>query len=107
MRHSMLARLSPAERAVPLSGKDFMAARVIKGLTELQSLVGRTLGTSDWFDVTQERVNEFAEATGDRQWIHCEPLRAAAESPYGGTIAHGFFTLSLCIKLAESSFVVE
>jgi acyl dehydratase len=84
-----------------------MAVRVIAGLAELQSLVGQTLGTSDWLDVTQERVNEFAEATGDRQWIHCDPRRAAAESQYGGTIAHGFFTLSLCIKLAESSFVVE
>jgi acyl dehydratase len=84
-----------------------MAVRVIAGLAELQSLVGQTLGTSDWFDVSQERVNAFAEATGDRQWIHCDPVRAAAESPYGGTIAHGFYTLSLCITLAESSFRVD
>ena len=84
-----------------------MAVRVIKGLEELQALVGKPLGTSDWFDVTQERVNAFAEATGDRQWIHCDPVRAAAESPYGGTIAHGFYTLSLCITLAESSFAIS
>ena len=83
-----------------------MTVRVITGLEELQSLVGKQIGISDWFDVTQERVNTFAEATGDRQWIHCDPVRAAAESPYGGTIAHGFYTLSLCIALAESSFKI-
>jgi acyl dehydratase len=84
-----------------------VSVRVISGLAELQSFIGRTLGTSDWFDVTQARIDAFAEATGDRQWIHCDPLRAAAESPYGGTIAHGFFTLSLCIKLTESSFRID
>jgi acyl dehydratase len=76
-------------------------------MSELQTLVGQTLGTSDWFEVTQERVNAFADSTGDRQWIHCDPVRAAAESPYGGTIAHGFYTLSLCIVLSESSFRIE
>lgn len=84
-----------------------MAARVIQGLEELQALVGERLGTSDWLEISQDRVNAFAEATGDRQWIHTDPVRAAAESPYGGAIAHGFLSLSLCIALAESSFRVE
>jgi acyl dehydratase len=84
-----------------------MAARVISGLAELQALIGSHLGTSDWHLVTQESVTAFAEATGDRQWIHCDPVRAAAESPYGGTIAHGFYTLSLCIALSESAYRVE
>lgn len=81
-----------------------MAVNKITGLEELKGFVGKRLGSSDWFDITQERVNAFAEATGDRQWIHCDPARAATESPYGTTIAHGFFTLSLCIQLADTSF---
>ncbi len=84
-----------------------MAARIIQGLEELQSLVGQRLGVGDWLEISQDRVNAFAEATGDRQWIHTDPVRAAAESPYGGAIAHGFLSLSLCIALAESSFRVE
>ena len=78
-----------------------MPVRVIDGIDELKSLVGQTLGTSDWFEVTQERVNQFAEGTGDHQWIHCDPERAARESPYGTTVAHGFFTLSLSPVLAS------
>lgn len=84
-----------------------MTARVIHGLDELRTLVGKRLGTSDWFDVTQERVTAFAEATCDRQWIHVDPERAAKESPYGATVAHGFFTLSLAIVLADQAFRVE
>jgi acyl dehydratase len=84
-----------------------MPVRVIQGLEELRTLVGARLGTSDWYDVTQERVNAFAEATGDRQWIHVDADRAVCESPYGRTIAHGFFTLSLSIMLAEQAFQVE
>lgn len=84
-----------------------MPVNVISGLDELKGYVGKRLGSSDWYDVTQERVDAFAEATGDRQWIHCDPVRAAKDSPYGTTIAHGFFTLSLCIQLTETSFRVE
>lgn len=84
-----------------------MPVNVISGLDDLKGYVGKRLGTSDWFDVTQERVDAFADATGDRQWIHCDPARAAKESPYGTTIAHGFFTLSLCIQLTETSFRVD
>jgi acyl dehydratase len=60
--------------------------------------VGVELGPSSWLDVTQERIDAFAEATDDRQWIHVDPERAAG-GPFGGTIAHGFLTLSLCVPL--------
>ena len=63
--------------------------------TEYQARVGQTTHVSDWLEITQERVNTFAEATGDRNWIHVDPERAARESPFGGPIAHGYLTLSL------------
>lgn len=84
-----------------------MSIRIIHGLEELRSLVGQRLGTSEWFEVTQARIDAFAEATGDRQWIHVDPERAARESPYKTTIAHGFFTISLTIALCEQAFRVE
>jgi acyl dehydratase len=68
--------------------------RVVEGLEGLEALVGRHVGTSDWLEITQERIDEFAEATGDRQWIHVDPERARA-GPFGGPIAHGYLTLSL------------
>jgi acyl dehydratase len=83
-----------------------MAIRQIQGLEELRSLVGQSLGISDWFEVSQERVNMFADATGDHQWIHCDPERAKTESPFGTTVAHGFFTLALINTLMQQSFVV-
>ncbi|MET0903328.1 MAG: MaoC family dehydratase [Acidimicrobiales bacterium] len=64
-------------------------------LDELRGATGRHLGWTDWIDITQERVNLFADATGDHQWIHVDVDRATAESPFGGPIAHGFLTLSL------------
>jgi acyl dehydratase len=63
-------------------------------LRKLKAMVGREVGLSDWFTVTQERIDAFAEATEDRQWIHVDPDRAA-RSPLGGTVAHGFLLLSL------------
>ena len=72
-----------------------MPQTVFASLDELRAAVGTTLGTSDWFEVTQQRVNEFAEATGDHQWIHVDVERATAESPFGGPVAHGYLTLSL------------
>ena len=74
-------------------------------LDELQSLVGETLGTSDWIVVDQDRIDRFAQATGDKQWIHTDPQRAAA-GPFGGTIAHGFLTLSLLPEMAASAFEI-
>jgi acyl dehydratase len=72
-----------------------MARTTVEGIEGVQSLVGQHLGHSDWVTVTQEQVDQFAEATGDDQWIHVDPERATKESPYGGPIAHGYLTLSL------------
>jgi acyl dehydratase len=71
-----------------------MAQTVLRGIDEVRQAVGRHLGYSDWLEVTQERVNLFADATGDHQWIHVDPERAQ-EGPFGGPIAHGYLTLSL------------
>ncbi|MEU2427540.1 MaoC family dehydratase [Streptomyces sp. NPDC007851] len=70
----------------------------VNGLDELKKLAGGDLGTSDWIEVTQERIDTFADATGDHQWIHVDPERAAA-GPFGAPIAHGYLTLSLFIPL--------
>lgn len=70
-------------------------AKTIEGIAGLEALVGEHLGYSDWLEITQERVNTFADATGDHQWIHVDPERARKESPFGGPIAHGYLTLSL------------
>src|SRR5688500_17594114 len=68
-------------------------------MAEVPGLKGSELGSSDWHEVTQEHVNLFAEATGDSQWIHVDPERAKAESPFGGPVAHGFLSLSLVSML--------
>lgn len=68
-------------------------------LSELPALKGSELGTSDWIEVTQDRVNLFADATDDHQWIHVDAERAKAESPFGGPVAHGYLTLSLLIPM--------
>ncbi|MFG2452569.1 MaoC family dehydratase [Streptomyces sp. M41(2017)] len=73
----------------------------VNGLDELRALAGRDLGTSDWIEVTQERIDTFADATGDHQWIHVDPERAKA-GPFGAPIAHGHLTLSLFIPLFTS-----
>ncbi|OQR62574.1 enoyl-CoA hydratase [Streptomyces maremycinicus] len=70
----------------------------VNGLDELKKLAGSDQGTSEWIEVTQERVDTFADATGDHQWIHVDPERAAA-GPFGAPIAHGYLTLSLFIPL--------
>jgi acyl dehydratase len=72
-----------------------MAQTTVEGIEGVQGLVGQHLGYSDWVTITQEQVNRFADATGDHQWIHVDPERAAKESPFGGPIAHGYLTLSL------------
>ena len=75
-------------------------------IDELPKHVGQEIGVSGWLDVTQQRINQFAEATGDHQWIHVDPVRAQ-ESPMGGTIAHGFLTLSLLSILAHEAIHLE
>src|SRR5689334_12719820 len=76
-------------------------------VTELAGLVGRDIATSDWIEITQKRIDAFAETTDDRQWIHIDPVRARAESPFGTTIAHGFLTLSLLSTLVRDAITVQ
>lgn len=68
-------------------------------MAQLPSLVGQDLGCSDWFDITQDMVNTFADATGDHQWIHVDVDRATTQGPFGGPIAHGYLTLSLLVPM--------
>ncbi len=80
--------------------------KTFEHLIEMQALVGQNIGTSEWITVTQERVNLFADATGDHQWIHIDPERAA-KGPFGTTIAHGFLTLSLLPEMSASAMEVK
>jgi len=80
--------------------------RVFTTFDELDAAVGEELGTSDWLTVDQERVNAFADATGDHQWIHVDVERAAA-GPFGGTIAHGYLTLSLIPRFSAQIFSLQ
>jgi len=75
-------------------------------IAELQALVGQDLGESDWITVDQRRIDLFADATGDHQWIHVDPVKAA-KGPFGTTVAHGFLTLSLLPEMAASAFEIE
>ena len=81
-----------------------MPLLILETPQSLQEYAGRDIGVSDWFVVAQERIRQFAEATEDRQWIHVDRERAASESPYGATIAHGFLTLSLLPHLVKQVF---
>lgn len=80
--------------------------KTFNGLDEFEQAVGTHLGHSDWHTVTQEQIDLFAEATGDRQWIHVDPERAK-DGPFGTTIAHGFLTLSLIPGLVWQVYTVE
>ncbi|MQW75923.1 MaoC family dehydratase [Nocardioides sp. dk4132] len=80
--------------------------RVFTEIEELADAVGQELGTSDWLEVDQARVDAFADATGDHQWIHVDAERAAA-GPFGGTIAHGYLTLSLIPCLGQGVFALD
>jgi len=80
--------------------------RVFTTFDELAEAAGEDLGTSEWVEVTQDRVDQFADATGDHQWIHVDVERAAA-GPFGGTIAHGYLTLSLVPWLGSQVFGLE
>jgi acyl dehydratase len=84
-----------------------MPPLILESPQALKEFVGRELGVSDWFAVTQERIRQFAATTEDHQWIHEDRERAARESPYGTTIAHGFLTLSLIGHLAGQVFRVR
>jgi acyl dehydratase len=80
--------------------------RTLQDLSELQTLVGQEVAVTDWATITQEQVNQFAEATGDRQWIHVDVERARA-GPFGAPIAHGFLTLSLIPSFFESALEIR
>ena len=80
--------------------------RTFTSFDELTAAIGEDLGTSDWLTIEQERVDEFAEATGDHQWIHVDVERAAS-GPFGGTIAHGYLTLSLIPALGRTAFRID
>lgn len=84
-----------------------MSQRVIEGIEELKSLIGEEVGASDFVEVTQSRINDFADATEDHQWIHIDAERAKTDSPFGSTIAHGFLTLSLLPHFAAQAFTVR
>jgi acyl dehydratase len=75
-------------------------------IADLQALVGDVIGVSEWIGIDQKRINLFADATGDHQWIHIDPVRAAT-GPFGTTIAHGFLTLSLLPEMSASAFQVN
>jgi acyl dehydratase len=80
--------------------------RTITGLDELKQAEGEELGVSEWHEVTQKDIDAFADATGDHQWIHVDPERAK-DTPFGGTIAHGYYTLSLAPKLNDEVFKMD
>jgi acyl dehydratase len=75
-------------------------------MNTLEQFIGRDIGVSEWVVVDQRRIDEFADCTGDRQWIHIDVDRAQRESPYGGTIAHGYLTLSLAASLAIEAGII-
>ena len=80
--------------------------RVFTTFEELDDAVGEDLGTTEWLEVTQERIDQFAKATDDPQWIHTDPARAT-EGPFGTTVAHGFLTLSLCVPLMTETLALS
>jgi len=81
--------------------------KLITSIDDAVATVGTELGVSDWLEIDQKRINDFADVTGDHQWIHIDVARAKAESPYGAPIAHGFLTLSLIPALSKDNFRVE
>src|SRR6266478_4884909 len=84
-----------------------MPRREIADIEELKSLVGQEVAVGDWLEITQERINQFADATDDHQWIHVDPERCKRESPFGTTIAHGYLTLSLIPSLNQRSLAIR
>ena len=81
--------------------------RTVENIQELKQLVGQELGTSNWIEINQERINKFADATGDHQWIHVDTERAKTDLPGGQTIAHGFLTLSLLPMITQEIYKVK
>lgn len=84
-----------------------MISTQFSGIDDARGRVGQEIGVSDWLPIEQDRVDAFAEVTGDRQWIHVDVERARRESPFGGPIAHGYLTLSLLAKFAGECIAVQ
>jgi acyl dehydratase len=84
-----------------------MPKRILDSPSSLKDLVGQELAVTDWFNITQERVQQFADATLDHQWIHVDVERARRESPFGAPIAHGFLTLSLLSHLMHEAMEIK
>jgi acyl dehydratase len=101
-----LADLAPVGAIVTTRSQGETSMRTFESVAELAAATGETIGHSDWVTITQEDVNLFADATGDHQWIHVDPQRAAA-GPFGGTIAHGFMTLALLPRLQHQIYTVN
>lgn len=101
----LLTRYPGAWQSVHLSQEETAAMNKTTALSadEWKALAGSEVGVSDWFAVGQPLIDDFAEVTGDKQFIHVDPARAKAESPYGGTVAHGFLTLSLLPVMARNA----
>src|ERR1700722_16948543 len=83
-----------------------MPPLILESLQSLKNYTDREIAITGWLRITQERIDQYAEATGDRQWIHIDPERARRESPYGTTIAHGFLTLSLISHFLREAIVM-
>jgi acyl dehydratase len=94
---------TPSANVSPFGSAPSANRRVID-LSEIESLVGETIGTSSWHEITQEKIDAFGALTGDEQWIHTDPVRAA-DGPFGTTIAHGYLTL--CLSTAITFEIVE
>jgi acyl dehydratase len=84
-----------------------MPPLIVASPQSLKELVGKGIGVTEWFHVSQKRIEQFSEATEDRQWIHLDKVRASQESPYGTTIAHGFLTLSLISHLMREAIQIQ
>jgi acyl dehydratase len=84
-----------------------MTKITLHNLEELKQWVGKEIAASEWLQITQDRIDRFAAATGDHQWIHVDPVRAAAESPFGTTIAHGYLTLSLLPHMMMETLALD
>ena len=89
------------------SKKKRMPKRILDSPSSLKDLVGQELAITDWFNITQDRVQQFADATLDHQWIHIDVERARRESPFGAPIAHGFLTLSLLSHLMHEALEIK
>lgn len=84
-----------------------MQTLLFKDITEFSSMLGKSLPDGDWYPITQQMINDFANATLDKQWIHIDEKRAAKESPFKMTIAHGFMSVAMISKMLENAFTIQ